>query len=228
MTSYLSLPNTDVPYWDGILIPLRFHLHLGIKMHMSPCPAICESSVCSQCSPLRLYSLARWVTMAMHHVVCKTIFPPFYRMYWGDTGQQNYTGLRCTISQLIICTLYCAFTTLSQVSFHPHLSPLCPPPLLFSWGEDETPPSLPHGHSSLFQGTDSLLGEAGDFQHIEVLHFCGVWSIPKCGLHERPVAVHRNIAALVMYCFGVSTKVSDKPEIGCTSFGQPVVFYSTA
>lgn len=82
MTSYFSVPHTGVPYWD-IPGPLKFHLHLGIKMYMSPCPALCKSAVCSQCSPLMLYSLARWMTMAMHHMVCKALSSSFLLNVWG-------------------------------------------------------------------------------------------------------------------------------------------------
>ena len=38
----------------------------------------------------------------------------------------NTIIFRCKIVQYIICTLYCVFTTSSQVSFHHHLFPLYP------------------------------------------------------------------------------------------------------
>ena len=51
---------------------------------------------------------------------------PFYWIYWGDTGEQNHTGFRCTFPQHNFCTLYCVLTTPSQVSFVHTLSPLYP------------------------------------------------------------------------------------------------------
>ena len=51
-----------------------------------------------------------------------------YWMYWGDTDSQNHMGFECTTQRNIICTLHLMSITQSKVSFHPHLSPLCPLP----------------------------------------------------------------------------------------------------
>lgn len=55
-------------------------------------------------------------------------------LYWGEIGQQNHTGLKCTTQKNTIYTLQLALSTHSQVSFHHYLSSLCPfpPPSHFS------------------------------------------------------------------------------------------------
>lgn len=51
------------------------------------------------------------------------LFIFYYWVYWSNTGQHNYTGLRYTISQDIIYVLYRVLTTQSQVCLCHYLSP---------------------------------------------------------------------------------------------------------
>ena len=63
------------------------------------------------------------------------------RIYWGDIGSLNYTGLKCTPQQNIIRTLHCASLAQSIVSFcyhFPHFACLYLPPPHFPSGFHHT------------------------------------------------------------------------------------------
>lgn len=64
-------------------------------------------------------------TRSPPHTRCEfhSISFAFCCIYWGDTGEQGYTGVRCIILRHILCALCCVFITPCQVSVHHHYPP---------------------------------------------------------------------------------------------------------
>lgn len=65
-------------------------------------------------------------TRSPPHTRCEfhSISFAFCCIYWGDTGEQGYTGVRCIILRHILCALCCVFITPCQVSVHHHYPPI--------------------------------------------------------------------------------------------------------
>ena len=95
--------------------------------------SLCPEQFCIQVSVVQPSIFRLYGSFEHFHVsgIVKHIVFPFHWIILGDTGVQNYTGIRFTVLPDIIRKLYCVFTTPSQVFLHHHLSPLypllCPP-----------------------------------------------------------------------------------------------------
>ena len=104
------------------------------------------------------------------------LFFLFYWIYWGDIGYQNFTDFKFTILQHIICTLYCVFTTPSQVSIHHHLNFL----IIFEQG-------TPHLHFALVRGVQPF--------GLSVPH----WKKNCLGTHIKYIVTHNHKNNLIVF-----------------------------